>query len=136
MEGRGEVEFAEDDSVFGYNVVPLLEQSGIPVGKIVNFQDLTELYKLSEKLKQADRLAAVGRLAAGLAHEVRNPLASVRGSIQEISESFAVGSSNRKLCEIVINESDRLDSIITEFLQFARPAPNPVLPIRLHLLCL
>ncbi len=73
--------------------------------------------------RRAERFSAVSEMAAGLAHEIRNPLASVRGSVQEISREFAPESENQRLAEIVIKESDRLNNIITSFLRFARQRP-------------
>lgn len=92
-------------------------------GVVAIFVDLSQRQRAEQAERKAERFEAVGAMAAGLAHEIRNPLASVRGSIQEISASFEKGSPDYKLCEIVINESDRLDNIITEFLQFARVRP-------------
>ncbi len=92
-------------------------------GVVVIFIDLSLRNRVEEAERRAERFEAVGEMAAGLAHEVRNPLAAVSGSIQEISGCFSEGSPNRKLCDIIISESNRLDSIITEFLQFARVRP-------------
>ncbi|MHC4870253.1 MAG: two-component system sensor histidine kinase NtrB [Planctomycetota bacterium] len=110
--------------------LPPMEIRVSPVGSAVDkkgvvaiFVDLSMRHRAESAERRAERFEAVGEMAAGLAHEIRNPLASVRGSIQEIANSFSEGSADRKLCEIVINESDRLDSIITEFLQFARIRP-------------
>ncbi|MHC4885115.1 MAG: two-component system sensor histidine kinase NtrB [Planctomycetota bacterium] len=92
-------------------------------GVVAIFIDISLRLQVEEAQRRADRSEAVGEMAAGLAHEIRNPLASVRGSIQEVASEFEDGSANRRLCDIVIKESDRLDTIITEFLQFARSRP-------------
>jgi len=93
------------------------------LGLLVTFQDLTEVKTLEEQLKRTDRLAAVGRLASGLAHEIRNPLASISGSIQMLREDDGLGEENRRLMEIVLKEVDRLNLLLGDFLNFARPAP-------------
>jgi two-component system sensor histidine kinase PilS (NtrC family) len=90
-------------------------------GAICSFQDLTEIRRMEEQVRQADRLAAIGRLAAGLAHEIRNPIGSIRGSVEVLRESLDPQGDDRRLMDIVLRESDRLDAIIRDFLQFSRP---------------
>lgn len=90
-------------------------------GIICAFQDLTEIKRMEARMRHADRLAAIGRFAAGLAHEIRNPIASIRGSVEVLRESLAPQGDDRRLMEIVLRESDRLDGIIAEFLEFSRP---------------
>lgn len=92
-------------------------------GVIMLAIDLSLRHRAEAAERRAERFSAVSEMAAGLAHEIRNPLASVRGSIQEISRDFEENSSNQKLAQIVIKESDRLDTIITNFLQYARQRP-------------
>jgi two-component system sensor histidine kinase PilS (NtrC family) len=76
---------------------------------------------MEERIRHADRLAAVGRFAAGLAHEIRNPLGSIRGSEEVLRQSLAPRGDDRRLMDIVLRESDRLDGIISEFLEFSGP---------------
>jgi two-component system, NtrC family, sensor histidine kinase PilS len=76
---------------------------------------------LEEAARRQDRLAAVGRVAAGIAHEIRNPLASMRGSIQVLRSDLSGDSSQAQLMEIILRESDRLNQIIADFLTYARP---------------
>jgi signal transduction histidine kinase len=76
---------------------------------------------MEEQVRQADRLAAIGRLAAGLAHEIRNPIGSIRGSVEVLGGSLNPQGDDRRLMDIVLRESDRLDAIIRDFLQFSRP---------------
>jgi two-component system sensor histidine kinase PilS (NtrC family) len=90
-------------------------------GAICSFQDLTEIKRMEEQVRQADRLAAIGRLAAGLAHEIRNPIGSIRGSVELLGGSLDPKGDDRRLMDIVLRESDRLDAIIRDFLQFSRP---------------
>jgi two-component system sensor histidine kinase PilS (NtrC family) len=79
---------------------------------------------MEETSRRRDRLAAVGRVAAGLAHEIRNPLGAMRGAIQVLQTSVKDNPSQSQLMEIVMRESDRLNSIITNFLDYARPRQN------------
>lgn len=93
-------------------------------GRVLLFQDVTKLVHLEEKLKQHEKLAAVGQLAAGIAHEIRNPLASMSASIEMLKDAFPEASAtgeNRRLMEIAIREIDRLNRLITEFLDFVKP---------------
>ncbi len=97
----------------------------IDVDKIVIFQDLTRMREMEEQLKRDEKLKALGELAAGMAHEIRNPLASMSGSIQVLEEGLAADDSdNRRLMDIVLRATARLNDLITDFLVFARPAPS------------
>ncbi len=106
----------------GYSAFPLQAPGGGPMGTAVIFQDLTHLRAMEERLGRSERLADLGRLAAGLAHELRNPLASMLGSV-ELLRTSAAGEQDRKLLDIVLREGGRLAQLVTEFLAFARPAP-------------
>jgi two-component system sensor histidine kinase PilS (NtrC family) len=87
------------------------------------FQDLTELRRLERELQRSDRLAALGQLAAQLAHEIRNPLAAMRGSAQLLMKEVAGSEVGERLANILIRESDRLARLVDDSLRFARPAP-------------
>lgn len=106
----------------GYGVSLLFSENNEASGLILTFQDLTEIRSMEESVRRKDRLAAVGRVAAGLAHEIRNPLGAMRGAIQVLESSTPPGSMQSGLMDIILKESDRLNSIITNFLGYARPA--------------
>lgn len=89
-------------------------------GIIASFADLTEMAKMREDLQRQDRLAVVGELAASLAHEIRNPVAAIRGAVDELQKLVPGSVLADKLCAIAIRESDQLNHIITGFLDFAR----------------
>lgn len=111
------------DYFIGYSLSPLRNSEGEQVGEIVVFQDLTTLKTMERELQKSDRLAAVGRFAASVAHEIRNPLASISGSI-EILKKDLIGNmtgANERLMGIVLREIDRLNLLIGEFLNYARP---------------
>lgn len=90
------------------------------LGFVYSFDDLTEVRRLEREVRMQDRLAAVGRLAAAIAHEIRNPLTSIAGSVSMLSDSAALSSEEKHLLQIVIRESDRLNNIITDFLAYSR----------------
>lgn len=106
----------------GYSIAHLYSREGEASGLIITFQDVTQIRSMEENVRRKDRLAAVGRVAAGLAHEIRNPLGAMRGAIQVLGSSTPEGSAQASLMEIVLKESDRLNGIITNFLSYARPA--------------
>ncbi len=105
----------------GYGIAPLFSEKGEKSGLIVTFQDLTDIRSMEESSRRKDRLAAVGRVAAGLAHEIRNPLGAMRGAIQVLESSVPKESTQASLMDIILRESDRLNKIITNFLTYARP---------------
>ncbi|HEY7095763.1 MAG TPA: ATP-binding protein [Terriglobales bacterium] len=120
---HGEVRFTAPNmyrKTFRVVVTPLTLSEGGMVGYVYTLDDLTELRRLEREVRMQDRLAAVGRLAAAIAHEIRNPLTSIAGSVSMLSEVPNLGDEHRHLLEIVTRESDRLNSIITDFLAYSR----------------
>ena len=105
----------------GFSISPLFAESGETSGLVITFQDMTAVRALEETSRRQDRLAAVGRVAASIAHEIRNPLAAMRGSIQMLRSEVADDSAQANLMEIILRESDRLNRIITDYLAYARP---------------
>jgi two-component system sensor histidine kinase PilS (NtrC family) len=89
-------------------------------GSVYTFDDLTEVRRLEREVRIQDRLAAVGRLAAAIAHEIRNPLTSIAGSVSMLSGASEVTDEQRQLLQIVTRESERLNNIITDFLAYSR----------------
>jgi len=98
-----------------------LEAPGGRRGYLFTFQDVTEFKKLERDARMQQRLAAVGEMAAGIAHEIRNPLASMSGSIQILRQELPLSSEQGQLMDIVLRESERLNTTITSFLAYARP---------------
>jgi len=105
----------------GINFTPLKSSEGRLIGLVGIFQNLTERKKTEARFRQADRLATAGQLAAGLAHEVRNPLAAISGCIELIKEE---GTARPQLLDIVLREADRLKLVTGQFLDFAKPTPT------------
>jgi len=104
----------------GITSAPLITPRG-ESGFLYTFQDVTELKKRDREARVQQRLAAVGEMAAGIAHEIRNPLASMAGSIQILRDELALTEEQSQLMNIVLRESDRLNETIRNFLAFARP---------------
>jgi two-component system sensor histidine kinase PilS (NtrC family) len=105
----------------GFAVSPLSTLEGKAAGYTLIFQDLTEMKKLEAELRLKDRMAAVGELSAGIAHEIRNPLAAIAGSVQVLKGSKSLTPQEQRLMSIVLKESERLNKSISDFLRFVRP---------------
>lgn len=90
-------------------------------GYLVTFQDVTQVRRLEREARLQQRLAAVGEMAAGIAHEIRNPLASMSGSVQVLRQELSLTDEQAQLMDIVVRESDRLNQTIRSFLTYARP---------------
>jgi len=104
----------------GVSTSILTEEDKTMRGVIAIFSDLTEAKRLEAKIRTADRLAAVGELSASIAHEIRNPLASISGSVEVLKNELAVSGENTKLMDLIVKESHRLSRILSEFLQYTR----------------
>lgn len=89
---------------------------------------------MEQHIRRSERLAAVGKLAAGIAHEIRNPLASVSGSIEMLSRELNVRQENKKLMHIILKETDRLNGLVSEFLDYVRPEQLKLQPLNIHTL--
>jgi two-component system, NtrC family, sensor histidine kinase PilS len=121
---RWEMEYREkqgETKTLGFSSTPLKHGKDSQSGILVIFQDLTNYREMEEKVKRADRLAAVGELAARIAHEIRNPLTSVSGSIEVLKNNPKLSDRDQRLMGIVVRETDRLNQLLTDFLSFARP---------------
>lgn len=109
--------------IYGGNVAPLRDSEGKQSGHLMLFQDLTEIKALEERTRLSERLAAIGELSAGLAHELRNPLASILGCVQILKGESHAHTMNERALGILGRESDRVSAILTKFLDFTRPKP-------------
>jgi len=104
----------------GLSTSILMEDGDRPRGVIAIFTDLTDAKALDAKVRAADRLAAVGELSASIAHEIRNPLAAISGSVEVLRGELSLSGENERLMDLIIKESQRLNTILTEFLNYAR----------------
>jgi len=105
----------------GFSISPLTNPEESLIGHTLIFQDITKFKEMEEQMKRVDKMAAVGVLAAGMAHEIRNPLASLSGSIQMLKSELSLDHQQEHLMEITLRESERLNALITDFLLFAQP---------------
>ncbi len=122
---RAEGECERGDGIpihVGFTLTHLRDAEGALQGYILLFQDLSDWQELQEQLRMQDRMAAIGQMAAGLAHEVGNPLAAISGSVQMLAGGLRGDPSRNKLVEIILKESRRLDRTVKAFLQFAKPS--------------
>jgi len=121
---RFELSYEKSDGkvlYLGFSISILRDKADRSIGRILGFQDLTNFKEMENQVKRMDRLAAVGRLAAGIAHEVRNPLASISGSVQLLSKNPEIKDDDKRLMDIIVRESNNLNLLISDFTQFARP---------------
>jgi two-component system sensor histidine kinase PilS (NtrC family) len=117
--------------ILGGHLTSLRGSGGQETGQLLLFQDLTELKALEERTRISERLAAIGQLAAGLAHELRNPLASISGCVQLLNHQAAPAEVRARVLGILERETQRVGAIVSDFLDLARPeaAPGAVLSL-------
>ncbi len=125
-------QFEGKKTYLGFSISPLTDPGGSLIGYTLIFQDITKFKEMEEQMKRVDKMAAVGLLAAGMAHEIRNPLASLSGSIQMLKSELQLDSSQRHLMEITLRESERLNALITDFLLFAQPPQTHRIPVAIE----
>jgi len=122
-QAHGEVRFVPPNGfrkTFRVRVSTLEVPGREALGHVYTLDDLTEIRRLEREVRMQDRLAAVGRLASAIAHEIRNPLTSIAGSVSMLSEVPNLSDEHRRLLQIVMRESERLNGIITDFLAYSR----------------
>jgi two-component system, NtrC family, sensor histidine kinase PilS len=105
----------------GVTLSVLRNKNGEDAGTLVHMQDLTERRQLEASVRRAEKLAALGKMAASMAHEIRNPLASMSGAVQVLSKTPSFADADRRLADIILRETRRLDVLLTDFLAYARP---------------
>jgi two-component system sensor histidine kinase PilS (NtrC family) len=121
-------------NILGCSVTPLVDSNRKKIGNTLIFQDLTIIKEMERKIERNKRLAFVGEMAAGLAHEIRNPLASISGPIQMLSKDLRLDETDRKLMQIILRGKDRLDGFVKDFLLLARPKPSERMDINVEVI--
>ncbi len=120
---RREMDFRTPDGqlrYLGISVSPLRTRNSTRSGYVFNFQDLTELRRLEQEVATKERMAALGRLSAAIAHEIRQPLTAMAGAVKELARLVPLEDDEKHLVNIVSRESERLNNIITDFLNYSR----------------
>jgi two-component system sensor histidine kinase PilS (NtrC family) len=134
-DGRFELDLTTlegDRQIVGGNLVALQGAEGRVSGHLVVFQDLTRVKLLEERTRTSERLAGVGELSAEMAHELRNPMASILGCVQILRQGEQPKAMMDRVLTILGRESERVSALVTDFLDFTRPRPARIQPIRLR----
>jgi two-component system sensor histidine kinase HydH len=103
------------------SVTPILGKMDSCVGAVIILRDLSEIKQLEKKVRRAEKLAAIGKLSASVAHEIRNPLSSIRGFAKHLCQTLADRPKEKGYAEIMISEVDRINSVVNDLLTFSRP---------------
>lgn len=124
----------DEERYFSFNTSPLYHGSDKVCGAVCVFQDITEKKLLEKEVSQIEKFSLVAELAAGTAHEIRNPMTTLRGFLQFLGQEFEPGSKGSEYCSLMIEEIDRANGIIKEFLLLTQPTAPRLQEIDIHLL--
>ncbi|MGH7433279.1 MAG: two-component system sensor histidine kinase NtrB, partial [Candidatus Methylomirabilales bacterium] len=117
--------------LIGFSASPCRDPDGTIIGAVISFREIGSLLARQQERARADQLAALGLVAAGLAHEVRNPLAGLRSTAQAMARKFPPKDPQRDYLDRMLSEIDRIDTLVRTFLQYARPARPTLKPVPL-----
>ncbi len=123
-----------EELVLNCHHLVISDRDGEPEGEVLLLSNMTELKNLEKEMRETERLAAVGRMAAGVAHEVRNPLSSIKGLALLLKGKFSQKSNEHETAALLIQEVERMNRTISELLSFARPAPLELTEVDMHAL--
>ncbi len=112
-----------NDVTIGFTVTPRLDDQGKRVGTIISFKDISQIKRMQAEVIRMDRLASLGVLASGMAHEIKNPLAGIKAMAQTLQEEFADGDDRKVYLERIVRQVNRLDELLKAFFDYARPRP-------------
>ena len=117
-----EIKKVNDNTVsIGYTTALLTDDYGSVEGHIITFKDLTEIHRMQEEILRMDRLASLGEISSGIAHEIRNPLAAIKTTAQAMEDEVAIDDPQREFLTRIVKEIDRLDAMLRTFFSFAKP---------------
>ncbi len=122
----------DDELTVHLSSLPVYSRENIFVGRVLLLYDLSEIKRLEKKVQRHDRLVALGKMAAGVAHEVRNPLSSIKGFATLLGKKFQQGSDEQKSANLLVQEAERLNRSISELLNYARPTPLTLVDVDLR----
>lgn len=134
VRSEGYVSAGGKKKLIGMTLSRMKNSEGEQIGLIGIFQDLTQIKSMQEEIRRKEKWAAIGELSANIAHEIRNPLASLRGSIEMIGSSKMTQDQKTALMQIALSEMDRLNRIVTDFLTYSRPARTELKEVELNAL--
>jgi len=112
-----------NDVTIGFTVTPRLDDQGQRVGTIISFKDISQIKRMQAEVIRMDRLASLGVLASGMAHEIKNPLAGIKAMAQSLQEEFAEGDDRIVYLDRIVRQVNRLDELLKAFFDYARPRP-------------
>jgi two-component system sensor histidine kinase HydH len=110
------------------SITPIMSAGNSCQGAVIILRDLSEIKQLEEKVRRSEKLAAIGRLAAGVAHEIRNPLSSIRGFAQYLRHALKDNPKKQEYADTMVSEVDRINTVVTDLLTFARPMEAELVP--------
>jgi two-component system sensor histidine kinase HydH len=122
----------DDELTVHLSSLPVYSRENIFMGRVLLLYDLSEIKRLERKVQRHDRLVALGKMAAGVAHEVRNPLSSIKGFATLLGKKFQQGSDEQKSANLLVQEAERLNRSISELLNYARPTPLTLVDVDLR----
>lgn len=125
------VKVGADSVPLGLSASILSDHAGKVIGAVANFRNLTAIRKLEEQLRRSQHLAALGQMAAGVAHEIRNPLNSIRGFAQLLQEQSGDAASRQEYTQIILEEVDRMNRIVQDLLDFSRQRDLTMVPVEM-----
>ena len=126
---EGRMERKDGDEIpVGFTINQHLSLGGEAIGKIIIFRDLTKVYRIQEEILKMDRLVSLGKLASGIAHEIRNPLAGIKTTAQALGEEMAKDDPKREYLNRITKEIDRLNELLKTFFSFAKPQTLLLVP--------
>lgn len=123
------IAFAGDMYVLLCRLIQIFDRNKTYMGEVLLLSDITKVKKLEQKMRESEKLAAIGKMAGGVAHEVRNPLSSIKGLALLLKNKFVAGSKERDTAQLLIQETERMNRTITEMLSFSRPISLKLQPV-------